>query len=96
MFIENAHRRGVINREAIDIRKKNKSAISQSVDFGNKIINERSRMANSVLEISEQFPEIPNKYSKLVTFKSSNRYINELGRRGKLNKGGGRTSLIFD
>jgi hypothetical protein len=53
-------------------------------------------MANSVLEISEQFPEIPNKYSKLVTFKSSNRYINELGRRGKLNKGSGRTTMIFD
>lgn len=96
VFIENAHRRGVINREAIDIRKKNKSAISQSVDFGNKIINDRTRMANSVLEVSEEFPEIPSKYSKLVTFKSSNRYINELGRRGKFNKGSGRTSLIFD
>lgn len=96
MFIENAHRRGVINREAIEIRKKNKSAIAQSVDFGNKIFNDRSRMANSALEISEEFPEIPNKYSKLVTFKSSKRYINEIGRKGKFNKGSGRTTLIFD
>jgi len=31
-----------------------------------------------------------------VTFKSSNRYNNESGRRGKITKGSGRTSLIFE
>ena len=53
-------------------------------------------MANSALDVSEEFPEIPQKFSKLVTFKTSNRYINEIGRRGKFNKGSNKTSLIFD
>ncbi len=54
-------------------------------------------MANSMLEVdSEEFPDIPQKYSKLVTFKTSNKYINEVGKKGKYNKGSGRTSLIFE
>jgi hypothetical protein len=53
-------------------------------------------MASSVLDVSEEFPEIPQKFSKLVTFKTSNRYINEVGKRGKFNKGSANTSLIFE
>lgn len=62
-------------------------------------MSERSRIANSALEgpaESNEFPHIPKKFSKLVTFKTSNRYINEIGRRGKFTKGSGKTSLIFD
>ena len=57
-------------------------------------------MVNSVLgELSrndDPFPDIPDRFSKLVTFKSSNRYNNETGRKGKYHKGSGKTSLIFE
>ena len=96
IFIEHAKSKGVYKslRESAEFRKHTKSTFTKSIDLGSNFTERKlnfSAFGNLKQASSkiEEYPELPKRYSKLVTFKSVSKNDSPVSKRS----GGFRQSL---